>query len=418
MAYEISGKKVARIFGGQINFSNEVLRDSFIADPVKFTSQVKAAFNAKPELADISETNLFIPGDKTFIKTLPAADSVESFVRSLPYFKEELILDPGADSREQTAHSGDQITHIAFEKKLIEDLERPFLDAGKKVTAVVSSVNVLVNNFAQSGQYLLLIPFEKDSTIVAVTEGLISDLTIVPKEVMASRIGEFIVSHNLNSVHKVYTVGMFPPEILDRLRTERSLEIAELAPSDIYDLTVQSFFAGAGSKGGGVALPNLGGLKDKLPRQKYLFLAGAVVVGFLLAILVIKNVSKISLPSFSGRTAVKTPVAVKPTVPQPVAPQPKPSDYKVRVLNGTLVAGEAGRAADSLKNLGYDVTDTGNATAAGFVATRLRVTSDVPQQIIDQLKTTLLQTYDSVSQEGLSDDQVKIEVIIGQKKAS
>jgi len=109
-------------------------------------------------------------------------------------------------------------------------------------------------------------------------------------------------------------------------------------------------------------------------------------------------------------------VATTPVV-APV-PEPKASDYPVRVLNGTLVEGEAGRLADLIKAKGFTITETKNATSAGFVATRIRTTSDVPTKIVDTIKLALDDTYESVNLEPLASDSagVKIEVIIGKKK--
>ena len=81
-----------RVFAGQIGFSQEVLRDAYIADPAKFSGQLKMAFSQKDLLKEIEEAVLFIPPDKAFTKSLPATDPIDGFVQSLPYFKEELLL--------------------------------------------------------------------------------------------------------------------------------------------------------------------------------------------------------------------------------------------------------------------------------------------------------------------------------------
>ena len=87
-------------------------------------------------------------------------------------------------------------------------------------------------------------------------------------------------------------------------------------------------------------------------------------------------------------------------------------------MNGTLVTGEAGRLAEILKGLGFEITETKNATSAGFAATRLRATNDVPDKITAGLKTTLLETYESVSLEPLATPSANavIEIILGKKK--
>src|SRR3989344_8868826 len=83
VVYEVVGDTPSRVFAGQISFSQEILRDAFIADPTRFANQVKIAFNQKPQFEEVDEVVLFIPPDKTFTKAIAAGDNVETFIRSL-----------------------------------------------------------------------------------------------------------------------------------------------------------------------------------------------------------------------------------------------------------------------------------------------------------------------------------------------
>lgn len=409
VVYEVSGKSVARAFAGQITFQNDVVRDAFIADPVKFSNQVKIALSQKPQLAAAGEVVLFIPPDKTFTKAIPASDSVESFIRSLPYFKEELILKSPTSNKKQ-AISDQLMTHVAFEKKLVEDFERPFLDSGKKVTAVESSLNDLVSAHRQMNKYFLFVPFEKDTAVAVCDNGDVLEIAAFPKDAFASRLIEFIAGHNLKDIASAYTLGIFEPTTVEKITAQTSLSVTPLIQKDIYDLVTESYLHSVQGSSFAFSLPKIPSLPGVPPRL--LFLVGAVIVGFLLVFLVAKNLPK-SAPKAKSPMAATSSGAVTPAAKPPA---PKPADYKVRVLNGTLVAGEAGSLGDTLKGLGFDVTETKNATTSGFVATRLRVTPDVPQPIIDQINSVLTPTYDSVALEPLSDTAVKIEIIIGKKK--
>src|SRR3989344_527723 len=427
LAYEVSGKGVERIFGGQISFTTDVVREAFIADPVKFANQVKAAVSMKPSLTGISEGVLFIPAEKSYIKTLPATDPVDGFVRSLPYFKEELVIDAeGTEARAKGKEESGLVNHVAFEKKLVEDFERPFMDLGKRIKTVAASVKAVVESHVQAGKYLLLLPFEKDVTVVAAENGAVLDLASLPKDVWVGRLNEFRLGKNFADIKKVYTVGIFDGASLDKLRSEQGLEVTELDLRDIYDVAFESYLSLGGKRGG---LPNflpavdLSGVTDRLPERKYLFLVGAAVVGFVLVVVIFKNLGRLGLGQSQKAPETETPVVNEQEsgsksaeqTPAP-APEPKPADFKVRVLNGTKVTGEAGRLGDKLKELGFEVTETKNATSSGFEATRLRVAADVPAKIVEQVKTALLETYESVDLETLVDDVVKIEVVIGKKK--
>lgn len=392
-------KGKTRQFAGQITFAAEVLRDAFIAEPAKFSAQLKVAFAQKPQLRDETDVVLFLPPDKTFTKTLDAADGLDSFVQSLPYFKEELILDtlPLADKS--------KVTHLAFEKKLVEDLERPFLESGKKVVAVRSLVNDLVAAWPQEGDAFLFLPLEKDVAFATASNGGVLEASEFKNDLFISRFGEFVVNHNLSEIKKSYSLGVFPKDLAEKLHHTASLSVESLDSSDVYDLAVAAYLKNT-SRG-----LDFSGLVEKLPKGRKLFLVGAAIVGFLLVVAIVKK-----LPGLLPKKAENvSPVATETAKP---APEPKPADYKVRVLNGTLVEGEAGRAAEVLKAAGFDVVETKNATSSGFVTTKLRVASAVPDKITSQAKTLLEQTYQMVFVEPLASDSagVSIEVIIGKKK--
>lgn len=404
-----------RVFAGQITFSAEVVKDAFIADAAKFSSQVKMAFSQKPQLRDVTDVVLFLPADKTFTKTLDVSDSVDSFVQSLPYFREELILTE-QPVRGDKAGSG-RVTHVAFEKKLIEDLQRPFLETGKTVVAVRSLVNDLVASFPNDGEYFLLAPLEKDVAFAVAQNGAILEASEFKTDLFVTRFGEYVVNHNLGDVKTAYTIGVFSKELAEKLHHASGLTINRLSEADVYD-TIMASYLRLGSRGWGSLfekLPKLPGL----PSSRLLFLVGAGIVGFVLVAIIVKN-----LPQLGGKkTEVVSPVASPAAQP---APEPKPADFKVRVLNGTLVEGEAGKLAEKLKGLGFDVVETKNATSSGFVTTKLRPASDVPNKIVTSLKTTLEETYETVfvepfdSAQGKSlasvSGEVKIEIIIGKKK--
>ena len=390
-------KGKTRTFAGQISFSNEVLRDGFIADPEKFASQVKVTLSQKSNLGEMSEVLLFLSPDKTFIKTLPSADSPDGFIRTLPYFNEELVV----TSEIKKTKTDSRTTYVAIEKKLVEDFQRPFLDMGKKVIGVKSGAAVLASKYPQSGKYFLTFPLEKEIVVTVCENGEILELGAFKLDVFASQLPDFIGSHNLAEIKNAFTVGVFSAEALANVRA-LGWNVTPLESTDIYDLTVLA--AGNKSK---FTLPKIN------VNPKHLSLIGAALVGFALVVIVVRN-----LPA---ATAKKEVTKQKETQTQPVVvPQPKPEDYALKILNGTFVTGEAGRAAEKLKALGFEITETKNATSAGFAATRIRPSKSVPEKIVAELKTVLLETYKETAIEPISDSSVSgkllIEIIIGEKK--
>lgn len=405
LVYEVSGKEAKRAFAGQISMGADVLKDAFIADPAKFSNQIKIAFNQKPPLAETTEVVLFMPLEKTFTKAIPASDSIDSFVRSLPYFKEELfvqdqILDKKADPAAL-------VTQVAFERKLVEDFQRPFHESGKKVVAVRSAVNVLTQSLPQTGRFFVFVPFDKEISVVLMDNGQVIDSVVFPKDVFVGRLGEFIVTKNYSEVKKAIVIAVLDPEIVEKLKSERNLEVEEVDKTDVYDLVMKAF--AKEKRNTSFSLPSLPAVK--LPNQRFLFLLGAVLIGFALVFVV----SKSFLGGKTQKTEPEKKVEVVKETPAPL-PEPKPADYSVRVLNGTAVTGEAGKLAETLKAQGFVVTETKNATNSAFVVTKLRVDATVPEKITAMIESSLLTVYQTVVREPLVDSAVKVEVIIGKKK--
>lgn len=405
LVYEVSGKEAKRIFAGQISMGAEVLKDAFIADPERFSNQIKISFNQKPQLAEATEVVLFMPLEKTFTKAIPTGDSVDSFVRSLPYFKEELLLQDPLESK-KNADPNALVTHVAFERKLVEDFQRPFHDAGKKVVAVRSAINVLTQGLAQTGKFFVFVPFDKEVSVVLMDNGQVIDSVVFPKDVFVGRLGEFIVTKNYSEIRKALILAVLDSQILEKLKTERNLEVEEVDKTDVYDLVMRGFIRE--KRGSGVVLPQLPTVH--LPNQRYLFLMGAILVGFILVVVISRTFSSGGMPKTEPEKKV-----VEVEKPAPL-PEPKPEDYRVRVLNGTTVTGEAGKLGEALKGQGFVIEESKNATNSAFVTTKLRLAADVPEKIAAQIEKDLLATYEMVVREPLVDPVVKVEVIIGRKK--
>lgn len=391
-----------RVFAGQITFAPEILRDAFIVDGAKFSAQVKMSFAQKMTLRDVAEVVLFLPPDKTFTKTMATADAIDGFIQSLPYFREELII-----NSQRVDVDKSRVTHVAFEKKLVEDLERPFLETGKTIQAVRSAVFDLVSAWPKEGEYLLLVPFEKETAFAVGSDGGILEASEFKTDVFVTRFGEYVANHNLGHIKNAYTVGTFPAELAEKLHQANNLTIESLVSGDVYDQVVAGYLGSSQS--------GLGSMLGKLPgvSRKNLFLGGAILIGFLLVAVLVKGSSRFTKSTVSGpKVDVISPVAS----PSAKVVEAKPADFLVRVLNGTLVEGEAGRAAGKIKEKGFEIKETKNATSSAFVATKLRVATGVPENIVAMVKTVLQESYQTVVVEGLVDESVKMEVIVGKKK--
>jgi len=428
VASELSGDKSIRIYAGQISFPSVVVREAFIADPVKFSSQVKVALTQKPQLQTITDVQLIMPPEKTFLRTLEVNEDVESFLRVLPYFKEELILNK-IDSKVAKGETS-TVTYTAFEKKLVEEFQQPFLDSGKKITSVLGSPQVLSAKVGLKDDYFLLLCFEKTVAVVVHKMGKISQSESWPVDVFVIRFEEFVRNNNLTNIKKAQIIGTPVADLQQKLTTDLGLNFAPTIGEDIYDSIINSSMP----KKTGFSLPSFSFGKSSEAKSastdaaesdpkakiiKFLPLAAAIIAGFILSFVVISSLTQKmkagkALTSAVNPTPAVTPVVQTPT-PTPV-PALKPADVKVRILNGTSVSGEAGRLATKVTALGFTISETKNASTSGFVTTKLRVDSTVPTTMQTDLQTLLSGTYEKVVVEPLIDAAVKIEIIIGKKK--
>jgi|SRR3989344_4861012 len=121
-----------------------------------------------------------------------------------------------------------------------------------------------------------------------------------------------------------------------------------------------------------------------------------------------KFISAEPTPTPASGGLLETPV----TQPTPT-PSFDRSAYTLRILNGTKTSGLAASVSAKLKDLGYVVDKTGNATSSAIAQTTIRL-KDAPEGLLDTLIKDLSDEYSAVAGKSLDeDDEVDAEVIIG-----
>lgn len=142
-----------------------------------------------------------------------------------------------------------------------------------------------------------------------------------------------------------------------------------------------------------------------------LCLIGLAVIGGTVYLLKNQFGASSSSPSPSASAvAVSTP---EPT-PTPL-PTVSPSEFKVRVLNGTSTTGLAADVMDKFKELGYQSDRTGNATNSAFTTTIVRVKEGSSSaNLLEQVIKALSPDYTGQKGPSLkSNDTADVEVILG-----
>jgi len=150
----------------------------------------------------------------------------------------------------------------------------------------------------------------------------------------------------------------------------------------------------------------------------FIIIPGIFLLGALLGGIVYyqKNISGIKI-------SVTTPTSApsETTTPTPTAtPRVDLEKHSVKILNGSGIAGEAGKASDLLGKAGFKVASTGNASNYNYTKTIIQTKSSVEKGFISALTEALSKTYavDSkiISLSASSPDEVVI--VVGSSKNS
>lgn len=100
--------------------------------------------------------------------------------------------------------------------------------------------------------------------------------------------------------------------------------------------------------------------------------------------------------------------------PEPTEEEVDLTAYKIEVLNGTEVEGEAGKLKGVLETAGFTVPSVGNADKKDYPETIIQAKADVSEAFINKLKEELEGTYTVGSTEELDEgDEHDIVIIIG-----
>ena len=118
-------------------------------------------------------------------------------------------------------------------------------------------------------------------------------------------------------------------------------------------------------------------------------------------------------------TEAQTGTPEETTAPTPTTVAVDFSKYKVQILNGGGVAGEAGKAQGYLEAVGFKSFKTGNASTFTYTDTEVSLKKDTPDEVFAQVKTALEKYYTGVvkTDKALPDSsEFDLQVTVGKKK--
>jgi len=157
------------------------------------------------------------------------------------------------------------------------------------------------------------------------------------------------------------------------------------------------------------------------PKNKKLWIVIAIVI---ISVFLVGGALWYFRENVMKRAAVKdvTPVpSVLKNTPTPATDSAKLeidfSKYKIKVLNGSGIGGEAARTRDILSDEEFNVEEIGNADKLDYEGTIIMAKADVPREFLDKLKSVLEETYLlDASEELESTEDIDVVIIIGSSK--
>jgi hypothetical protein len=176
-------------------------------------------------------------------------------------------------------------------------------------------------------------------------------------------------------------------------------------------------------------------------KDKIVFSKTALTVLVIVAILMILTIAAfIHFKPFSSQTDTvdeqsptvavttnQTTVTITPEATIATTPNPSPqvtkaeivfSDFKIQVLNGTGISGEASTVSELLENTGFSITNVGDAESFDYTNTLISTKEETPKDVYDEIGSILESEYTvAESDEVLTEDlEYDVQVIVGVRK--
>lgn len=129
------------------------------------------------------------------------------------------------------------------------------------------------------------------------------------------------------------------------------------------------------------------------------------------------------LNSVNKNAPSATPTPIASSAPTPTSSPSATIDlskYQIKVLNGSGIAGEAGKVQNLLTTAGFKVSGTGNAGSYDFTDTVLQTRTGIDQAFVTKLSETLSKTHsvDPKIQTLPAGETSDVVVIVGSSKAA
>ncbi len=435
-AYSISGEAVSRTDYESLTFKSSVVKDSTILDIQAFQSEIAAFFSQKKQLGEMSVL-LIIPEEKVFLKgfemdfgDLEKKESLKKdFISEIPFEESDLIF--------HERQVGRVLEFSAVHRRFAEDFQLPFLNQKMDILGMVTVPQLMALALKPKEKSFLFAFYDNDFALaLAENSSIIFSETRQMKDgnlKEAMRAFDHFVQHLQAVDIRSVSIILGEDSIEDALKLE--LEQREYVIKEIHKVNVLDMIAGYFNahknesvdwnliRTEGKSMGDFFGRYRKAIMNGFLILLTLLFVGgvgwWAYSILgsavppapISEVTAEPEVPAVNQEVENPTPVAEEP-VPVP----PKKSDFLIQIFNGTKLTGEAGRLKTILTERGFSVVGTGNNEDQAQVLTTIFVNSNVPDQIISDLRSVLEARYSDVLVSPSPVVSKDIHIVIGKRK--
>ena len=148
-----------------------------------------------------------------------------------------------------------------------------------------------------------------------------------------------------------------------------------------------------------------------------MLLLGLLIGGIFAYVFGIQKMSDTNKRETSETQNVATEPTASPTIKPTTSPSASLSKYKIKILNGSGIKGEAGKVQTLVESAGFTVLSTGNATTYDFTKTLITLKTGVDPDFISTLVATLKKNYQLEDPKTVTSQTNDVTVIVGNLKA-
>lgn len=436
--YQQAGGKMNRLSQEILDFAGAIVKDSSILDASAFSLQISEFFKTRPEIKK-SKVLLVVPEEKIFLKgfelglgDLEQKDKLRlDFLEGIPFSEDDLII--------RGRQVGKVMEFSAIHKAFAADFQKPFIDLKMNIAGLISVPQAIALNLRPKDRSFLLAFYDNDFALALAENSCIifSETHSMLKKTLKDALGAFdhFVQHLRAAGIKSVSVILGEDEIEDALKIElerRDYEIKEIKKMSILDMIADYYQSHEKEDRDWNMLYKEDG-RTRAFFKKYKFI---LYIFLLISVLTVIGLGIWAFfPKFSeifnlvetpkeivsnnaAEIVIPAPVVEAPAVAQetPKPAEAKKSDFPIKILNGTKVAGEAGKLKSLLESKGFEITGTGNNEDQNQIVTTIFINTDMPEPIISELRLLLEARYQNilVSPSPVSDGVIHI--VIGKKK--